>query len=133
MGEINLSPFLGVKAMRLIVALFTMMVLGCATNDSGFEVASRDLLGRWENRESSFLSLSGWDSLEFKEEEIFECTNYPKDGSLTLPYMGSWSLNANLLIVEVDGEKISVAIEWLGSNIIKLITSDGVSHIYRKK
>lgn len=119
--------------MGLIVALFAMMVFGCATSDSGSEVASRDLLGKWENRESSFLSLSGWDSLEFKEEGVFECTNYPKDGSLALPYMGSWGLNANLLTVEVDGEKISVAIEWLGSNIIKLITSDGTSHIYRKK
>ncbi|MFA0813973.1 hypothetical protein [Microbulbifer epialgicus] len=78
--------------------------IGCSFASNNAANVDVSLVGKWENTSSSFFG-SGWDQCEFKEDKSFECTNFPNEGGLVLPYDGDWSfINNKLTIIysEID-------------------------------
>ncbi|WNZ57699.1 lipocalin family protein [Microbulbifer sp. MKSA007] len=68
---------------------------------------AQDLVGTWEDRSGGiFGGESGWDECEFRYDNTFKCTNYPKLGCLVLPFEGAWELIGNTLILRLDGSYI---------------------------
>ncbi|WHI46424.1 hypothetical protein ACJJIE_01750 [Microbulbifer sp. TRSA001] len=68
---------------------------------------AQDLEGTWEDRSGGiFGGESGWDKCEFRYDNTFLCTNYPKLGSLVLPFEGTWKLIGSTLTLRLNSSHI---------------------------
>lgn len=98
MARLGLLNFLALLSLSMVLP-------GCVSNNSqGFHAS---MVGNWENRSASLFG-SGWDQCAFKSDFKFDCVNYPKEGSLVLPYEGAWYLVGDELQLNFDAEPMLV-------------------------
>lgn len=92
------------------------------------------IVGSWENTQNSLFG-SGHDECTFLANNKFECTNYPHDGDLILPFEGDWKVRGNKLVLIVDDVKLTTEFEikQLDGKGFRLSKTKSENFIFQKR
>lgn len=92
------------------------------------------IIGSWENTQNSLFD-SGHDECTFFANNKFECTNYPHEGDLVLPFEGDWSIRGNKLVLIIDNVRLitEFEIKQLDDKSFRLSNTKAEKFLFQKR